>query len=228
MLSKYLNSIYELISDNAILFTICVGIFLIVIFHNKNNMPDKDIQECLTKFNTNEIYEFPNLLTQEECNTIINLSRDKIKRSRVIGESKHNDISNVRTSSNTFLSESISPLMKTIDNKIQNIIGISQEKYEDLQVVHYKPGQFYKSHWDACDPEKDKNCIYDYQKGGLRFATFIIYLNDDMTGGETEFPLINKKIKPERGKGILFFNLNDDLTNLGNNKEASMNLNKVF
>ena len=45
MLSKYLNSIYELISDNVILFTICVGIFLIVIFHNKNNMPDKDIAE---------------------------------------------------------------------------------------------------------------------------------------------------------------------------------------
>ena len=28
--------------------------------------------------------------------------------------------------------------------------------------------------------------------------------------------------------GDLTFNLNDDLTNLGNNKEASINLNKVF
>ena len=167
----------------------------------------------MNKYDINQIYEFPNLLTNEESNKIIELSKDKIKRSTVIGESQKNDISVVRTSSNTFLNNSIDPLMKKIDNKIYSIIGINTENYEDLQVVQYKPGQLYEAHWDACDPKKDERCNQDVLKGGLRFATFIIYLNDNIEGGETEFPLINKKIKPEKGKGILFFNLEKDLLN---------------
>tara|TARA_B100000519_G_C14051513_1_gene347637 strand:- start:134 stop:730 length:597 start_codon:yes stop_codon:yes gene_type:complete len=167
----------------------------------------------MNKYDINHVYEFPNLLTDEECNKIIELSKDKIKRSTVIGESQKNDISTIRTSSNTFLNNSIDPLMKQINDKIYSIIKINTENYEDLQVVQYKPGQFYKAHWDACDPKKDERCNLDVLKGGLRFATFIIYLNDDMEGGETEFPLINKKIKPEKGKGILFFNLENDLLN---------------
>ena len=167
----------------------------------------------MNKYDINQIYEFPNLLTNEECNKIIELSKDKIKRSTVIGESQKNDISTVRTSSNTFLNNSIDPLMKQINDKIYSIIKINTENYEDLQVVQYKPGQLYEAHWDACDPKKDERCNLDVLKGGLRFATFIIYLNDNIEGGETEFPLINKKIKPEKGKGVLFFNLEKDLLN---------------
>ena len=36
--------------------------------------------------------------------------------------------------------------------------------------------------------------------------TFLIYLNDDYTGGETVFPRINKVIPPEKGKAIIFYN----------------------
>ena len=85
-------------------------------------------------------------------------------------------------------------------------------------MVHYDKEQFYK-HWDACDPKEDDNFLRDYKKGGLRFATFIIYLNDDMEGGETNFPLINKKIKPEKGKGVLFFNLDNNLLNIKKNSK---------
>ena len=166
----------------------------------------------MQRFNSGEIYEYPNLLSNEECDKIIELSRNKVQRSTVIGDSKKNDISEVRTSKNTFLNNSVDPLMKSIDDRIEKIIGISPEKYEDLQVVHYQPGQFYKAHWDACDPKQDPRCVEDYKKGGLRFATFIIYLNDDMEGGETEFPLMNRKISPEKGKGVLFFDLEDNLT----------------
>ena len=53
------------------------------------------------------IYE--NALTNEECDKIIELSRDKVERSTVIGNSKRNDISSVRTSKNTFLSNRVDP-----------------------------------------------------------------------------------------------------------------------
>jgi len=206
--------IEKLFSEEKLVFTIFIGIIIILLlneyFKKTEMIASEDIKQCMSKYDMNQIYEIPNLLTNEECDKIINLSRGKVKRSSVIGDGG-NDISNVRTSKNTFLSSSIDPLMKEIDDRIQGITGITSEKYEDLQVVHYQPGQFYKAHWDACDPEKDPRCVEDHKKGGLRFATFIIYLNDDMEGGETEFPLLGRTLKPEKGKGILFFNLEDDL-----------------
>jgi 2OG-Fe(II) oxygenase superfamily len=57
-----------------------------------------------------------------------------------------------------------------------------------------------------------------------RFATVLFYLNDDMEGGETSFPRwLNAetpnelKVKPERGKAILFYNMLPD----GNYDERS-------
>jgi prolyl 4-hydroxylase len=57
-----------------------------------------------------------------------------------------------------------------------------------------------------------------------RFATILFYLNDDMEGGETTFPRwLNTetsealKVKPEKGKAILFYNLLPD----GNYDERS-------
>ena len=49
--------------------------------------------------------------------------------------------------------------------------------------------------------------------GGQRYATFLLYLNDDFTGGETGFPKRDIKVKPEKGKAALFFNLEKDNKN---------------
>ena len=211
------------ININIISFLILIFLLIILILYrfifdkseNKINNYD-DFKKCLLKFDSDKIYEFSNILTDKECDEIINISKTKLKRSHVIGENKH-EISKGRTSTTTFLKEtdniltkSTINILKKIDNKLENIIKIPSKKYEPLQIVNYKPGEFYKSHYDACDPKKDNRCIEDYKKG-LRFATFIIYLNDNIEGGETEFPLLNLKIKPEKGKGVLFFNLNDDL-----------------
>ena len=215
----YFNGLFE---SEYFMTTLVIGAVILGLFYyyfniySVRNLVDtktsEEIQKCMQKFDSSQIYEFPNMLSDSECDKIIRLSQDKVERSTVIGNSKKNDISDVRTSRNTFLSNSVDPLMKSIDDRIQNIIGINPENYEDLQVVHYEPGQFYKAHWDACDVNKDPRCSEDYKKGGYRFATFLLYLNDDMEGGETDFPLMGKKIKPEKGKGVLFFNLEDDLS----------------
>ena len=65
-----------------------------------------DIKQCVKKYNTDEIYEFPNLLNNNECEKIIELSKNKIQRSKVMGEK--DEISEVRTSHNTFLDDNLS------------------------------------------------------------------------------------------------------------------------
>ena len=66
---------------------------------------------------------------------IIELSRNKIKRSTVINKST-NDISDVRTSSNTFLTDSVDPLLKNIDdNDIQTTNFSIYPIYEYPEII---------------------------------------------------------------------------------------------
>jgi len=88
---------------------------------------------------------------------------------------------------------------------------------EKLQAVHYDVGQQFAAHHDFTMPG-----LVNMQPS--RFATILFYLNDDMEGGETSFPrwLNGKtqeplKVKPEKGKAILFYNLLPD----GNYDERS-------
>ena len=159
-------------------------------------------------FNINKIYEYPNMLTDEQCSEIISLAKPLIEPSTVIGEGGKNIPDTVyRTSQNTFLSRDYK-VVQNIYDKLSNIIGIDSDHFEQLQVVRYEPGQQYKAHWDAC--WEDHKCGEFMKQGGQRYATFLLYLNDDFTGGETGFPYRNIKVKPEKGKAALFFNLEKD------------------
>tara|TARA_B100001059_G_scaffold232840_1_gene271510 strand:+ start:95 stop:760 length:666 start_codon:yes stop_codon:yes gene_type:complete len=159
-------------------------------------------------FNIHKIYEYPNLITDEQCSEIISIATPLIKPSTIIGEGGKNIPDKVyRTSHNTFLPRSYD-IVQNIYDKLSKIIGIDSDHFEQLQVVRYEPGQQYKAHWDACWEEG--KCNEFMKQGGQRYATFLLYLNDDFTGGETEFPHRNIKIKPVKGKAALFFNLEKD------------------
>ena len=174
-----------------------------------------------TKFNINKIYEYHNIITDDQINEIIKLSAPLVAPSPVIGEGGQNTVmNNVRTSHNTFLSDKY-PVVQNVYDKLSNIIGIDKSHFEDLQVVRYHPGQLYKAHWDACYEES--KCDDFLKRGGNRYATFLLYLNDDFQGGETHFPLRNKKIIPEKGKAALFFNLDENnIDKLENSKHAGL------
>lgn len=163
----------------------------------------------INNYDKDEIYEFKHFLSDEECSYIINKARPLVKKSKVIGEGGKNvDSKNTRTSSNTFLKDEGDEIIKKISERIEKKISIDKSHFEDLQVVHYQGGEQYKPHWDACVGKG--RCEAFLKKGGDRYATFILYLNDDFDAGETEFPKLNRKIKPEKGKAVLFFNLEDD------------------
>ena len=172
-------------------------------------------------FDINKIYEYPNMITGEECNEIIHLAEPLVKPSPVIGEKGLNTVMNdVRTSHNTFLKNE-HKVVQDIYDKLSNIIGIGKDHFEQLQVVRYQPGQLYKPHWDACYEEG--KCDEFMKRGGNRYATFLLYLNDDFTGGETYFPKRNKKIVPKKGTAALFFNLDENnIDKLENSMHAGL------
>ena len=79
---------------------------------------------------------------------------------------------------------------------------------EPIQLVRYKPGQYFKSHYDYLDtrlPMYQRNV----DKNGQRELTFFVYLNDvpESAGGSTQFTKLNKVFKAKKGQAIFWHNV---------------------
>lgn len=172
-------------------------------------------------FDEDQIYEFNDFLNEEDCRALIEYGRSRVTPSMVVCSNGVNCPNSVRTSENTFIKDVENKVAAMITERVEKIMGIDRSHFEDLQIVHYSQGREYKEHWDACVSKELKDCDGRVVPSGQRYATFIIYLNDDFEGGETCFPRRNNpkgkcsdpdafKVKPKRGKGVLFFNLDPD------------------
>ena len=205
----------------SLLISFLILIYVYVNIYNK--YPVKVNHEYfVNSFDINKVYEYPNFLTQDECNKIIQLASDRVKHSEVLCPTGLCKDTKWRTSSNAFINDSEDNICLKISNTVEKITNINKDYYEDLQVVKYDAGQLYKPHWDACVGSQG-TCDNFIKHAGQRLATFIIYLNDNFEKGETFFPKRNITIKPVTGKAILFFNLEkDNVTILDNSLHAGL------
>ncbi|XP_024028538.1 prolyl 4-hydroxylase 1 isoform X3 [Morus notabilis] len=127
--------------------------------------------------------------------------------------------SNVRTSSGMFLSheERKYPMVQAIEKRISVYSQIPVENGELVQVLRYEKSQFYKPHHDYFSD------TFNLKRGGQRVATMLMYLSDNVEGGETYFPMAGTgecscggkmvkglSVKPVKGDAILFWSLGLD------------------
>jgi len=155
------------------------------------------------------VQEIPNFLTDEECDRIIRLADPKLFTSKVYTSNSDLEDKNVRISDQCWLKDGDDEFIKKLSMRIADITDTELRSQEDLQVVRYKPGGFYKPHFDACNKATD-DCTRLNKGLGPRFITFIIYLNDDFEGGETYFPQIDTKVSPKRGKAAIFYDVDQE------------------
>ncbi|XP_031476098.1 probable prolyl 4-hydroxylase 7 isoform X2 [Nymphaea colorata] len=122
-------------------------------------------------------------LSDEECDHIINLAKGDLKKSQVArdktGESY---LSDVRTSSGTFLKKEQDAIIKRIENRISTWTFLPIENAEPIQVLRYGIGEKYEPHFDYFNDKK--NIVW----GGHRMVTVLMYLSNVTKGGETVFP----------------------------------------
>lgn len=157
-------------------------------------------------YSTYDVLEMENFLTFEECDKIIRLSEPILEESMVFKNNDNEYDKSFRISHQTWLNDYNDPVVKKISLKTSELVKKPVENQELLQVVKYNPGGFFKGHYDPCF---GSDCESMEINGGPRLATLIIYLNDDFEGGETYFPIINKIIKPKKGKAVLFYNTDE-------------------
>ena len=148
------------------------------------------------------IFTIDNILTKEECRYIIDKCKDKMERAQ-IGTGDKSKISQIRTGSSYFLKYLDDPQLFEIFKKITLLLKKPGRNFDPFfQVIHYNPGEEYNVHIDpSVDRMKIENIIH-------RKFTVLMYLNDVESGGETEFPNLNLKIKPKQGRMVYFDNYN--------------------
>ena len=164
------------------------------IFNHSGNKMKVDGREIdiIAKFDEPLVVVLGSVLDDEECDAIIQLSKDRLERSK-IGSTR--EVSNIRTSSGAFLTDTNNDLVMKVEKRISSIIGIPVEHGEGLHILNYKPGQEYKAHFDyfASTSKASSN---------NRIATVVLYLNDVEEGGETYFPKLNLSVFPKKGMAV--------------------------
>lgn len=133
-----------------------------------------------------------NVLSDGECDELINQAKHRMKRSK-IGLTR--DENEMRTSRGMFFEESETELIKQVEKRVEAIMCIPIGHAEPLHVLHYEPGQQYKSHLDYFSTHRTNN---------NRISTLLLYLNDVEEGGETVFPALNYSVAAKKGMGLYF------------------------
>ncbi|MBD7945811.1 MULTISPECIES: 2OG-Fe(II) oxygenase [Psychrobacillus] len=164
-------------------------------------MTDREI-DIVTRLEEPLIVVLGNVLSNEECDELIRLSKDRMKRSK-IGTTR--EVNEQRTSSSSFIEESENAIVARIEKRISSVMNIPIEHGEGLQILQYTPGQEYKAHYDFfSSTSKVAN--------NNRISTLVMYLNDVELGGETFFPKLNFTVTPKKGMAVYFEYFYNDQT----------------
>src|SRR5690606_22836499 len=84
-------------------------------------------------------------------------------------------------------------------------MGLPFRFLEPLTVLHYDAGEEITEHYDFVDPHTP-HYERELAERGQRIVTFLLYLNDDYEGGETEMPRLGLSNKGGCGEGLAFVN----------------------
>ncbi len=158
----------------------------------------------LTALANPRVIVFGNLLSDEECDALIDLARPRLARSLTVetktgGEELNAD----RTSSGMFFQRGEHDVVKRLEARIARLVNWPEENGEGLQILHYTAGAEYKPHYDYFDPNEPGTPTI-LKRGGQRVATLVMYLSEPEKGGGTVFPDIHMEVAPKRGNAVFF------------------------
>ena len=168
-------------------------------------LPCRDISEAP------HISVIENCALPEICDWLVTQAAPRLGRAQVYdpgtGLGRHEGARSNSAAQFDFVQSDIVLMM--LRARIAASAGLLFRNLEPAQVLHYTVGQEFKSHHDFLDLS-----VPGYARSaamhGQRVATFLLYLNDDYDGGETEFPEIGIRHKGRKGDGLLFWSVGQD------------------
>ncbi|XP_063341587.1 prolyl 4-hydroxylase subunit alpha-2-like isoform X2 [Pelmatolapia mariae] len=150
------------------------------------------------------IVRYLDSLSDEEIEKIKELAKPRLARATV-RDPKTGVLTtaNYRVSKSAWLEGEEDPIIDRVNQRIEDITGLTVETAELLQVANYGVGGQYEPHFDFSRRPFDSNLHVD----GNRLATFLNYMSDVEAGGATVFPDFGAAIWPRKGTSVFWYNL---------------------
>lgn len=146
-------------------------------------------------------------LSPPVCAWLTERARGGLARSRVFSPDGAGSVDEARTNSAfEFDLLSLDVVVLLTRARIAAAAGFAPHALEQTNVLHYSSGQRFSRHFDYLDPALPGHA-QEIAAKGQRVGTFLVYLNDGYTGGETEFPLLQKRFRCPAGGALFFLNV---------------------
>jgi prolyl 4-hydroxylase len=167
--------------------------------------PDRAV-EVLSTFAAPHVVLLGNVLSDEECDILVEYCNPRLTPSSVLADADGNVRPHEnRTSRDAMLRRGETETVARIEARLAALARWPVGCGEGFQVVRYDSTQEYRAHCDWLDPEVP-GLRKHMETGGQRLATFILYLTEVDSGGETSFPAIGLRIMPRKGGAVFFLN----------------------
>jgi prolyl 4-hydroxylase len=157
------------------------------------------------------IGRIPGLLDEASCRWLSSQAASKLRPALVYDSVQQKEIRHpTRSNSSAILGLlDTNVLLTLLQIRIAASMQVPLRQLEAPTVLHYRGGEEIRNHFDFIDPASP-HYAEQIRLRGDRIITFLLYLNDDYSEGETEFPEAGVKHKGTRGEGLFFVNVLED------------------
>ncbi|XP_009293964.1 prolyl 4-hydroxylase subunit alpha-2 isoform X2 [Danio rerio] len=150
------------------------------------------------------IVRFLEALSDEEIQKIKEIATPKLARATVRDpKTGVLTVAHYRVSKSAWLEGEDDPVIARVNQRIEDITGLTVDTAELLQVANYGVGGQYEPHFDFSRRPFDSNLKVD----GNRLATYLNYMSDVEAGGATVFPDFGASVWPRKGTAVFWYNL---------------------
>lgn len=146
----------------------------------------------------------------DECKWMIARGKRRLGRAAVFNQSRGGNETDKSRTNSAMLFDILDTdfILALLRARIAGATGFARRSLEEANVLHYSPGQEFTRHFDFYDPSRNANATEIAAKG-QRVGTFLLYLNADYEGAETDFPVLGWRYRGRPGDALFFMNVDD-------------------
>lgn len=153
----------------------------------------------------------PRFAGETECAWLMERAANRLKRARIydaVNEAGAEDEGRNNSDANFPFLE-LDLVILILQQRMARLTPIPLFGTDAPTVLHYVPGQRFDAHFDYLNPATP-SMADDLARCGQRITTFLIYLNEDFEGGETDFPDAGLRVRGKAGEGVFWSNVKPD------------------
>ena len=146
--------------------------------------------------------------TPQECDWVVRAARDRLRPAQVwdpVTGRPRRDPNRTNRALELGVGD-MDVVIQLLRARISAAANLPLPVFEPAQVMHYRPGEEFRPHYDFLDPGEPGHAS-ELARFGQRIATFLLYLNEDFEGGETVFPKAGFRYRGRKGDALLFANV---------------------